>query len=618
MPSTITNSLSHKGGLRRKFMQSKLNSAVDKSNSIPIELESNAIEWCTLFRRNWEIYAELILGVALKPFQRQALHEIGVSDVYFWRASRGTSKSFVTALAAIIKLMLYPNSWIVVTATTSDQANKIVEDKILAELILKLSPYLLYFYQKEWIVITKPSDCYIIKNTLNGSTLKVLAPVQSSKGSRSSFTIYDEAAIMSKKDIDDIFEGMLYPRQAVYMNNPLYSKNKRWVEESKSIYLTSSYYSFLWWYKTWKDCVTGYYMDKRTKYGVNASDFFISIDNNLKTWGDYRKGKATMGDLEFRMNYLNEAVGNSADAFFSLETFNKNRTMKTAFIPPTPTQMLLDEFEFSQKNEYEVRLVVSDFAWTTTTGANKSDNSVAMCIKGVWNKDHFVKYVEYIELLPTADDADGCARRLQELYRIYQADYLVADARSGGEAIMASLSKQYEGDFSARIDIRGLTVADENEYQVATSDKIQYYKMRCVDPNAEHCVIPFFGSATTNTAYWKSTKRALERSTVNFLVPMSDETTRLSDEGEYYKMSAEELANAVAPFGQTDALIIEAVNLKTEIKNDQIKLEELPNSHKDRIVTLAMGLYIFDKIETAWCRQSATTVEDLSDFQIIY
>ena len=91
-------------------------------------------------------------------------------------------KSFVTAIAAICKLLLYPNCWIVITASTIDQANKIVEDKIERELIKKISPYLLYLFENDWIKITKPADGYKIENTLNNSVLRVVAPVESSRG----------------------------------------------------------------------------------------------------------------------------------------------------------------------------------------------------------------------------------------------------------------------------------------------------------------------------------------------------------------------------------------------------------------------------------------------------
>lgn len=78
--------------LRRRFMQNQLNRVINSANGVDSDIEENVVEWTTLFRRNWDIYAELVLGVKLKPFQRSALHLIGISDVYFWRASRGTSR----------------------------------------------------------------------------------------------------------------------------------------------------------------------------------------------------------------------------------------------------------------------------------------------------------------------------------------------------------------------------------------------------------------------------------------------------------------------------------------------------------------------------------------------
>ena len=128
--------------------------------------------------------------------------------------------------------------------------------------------------------------------------------LQDNKLERSNFTIYDEVAIMKKSAIDQIFEGMLFPRQPNYLSNPKYANNPRWLEQSKSIYLTSSKYKYMWWYKTWKDCVTGYYTDKRTKYNITASDFFDNIDNGLKTWGDYRRAKRTMNELDLKKVHL--------------------------------------------------------------------------------------------------------------------------------------------------------------------------------------------------------------------------------------------------------------------------------------------------------------------------
>lgn len=175
---------SQMGGINAAFKADKLRSVIGNSEKINDELEEKIIEWNTLFRRNWDIFAEFYLGVPLKPYQRQALHEIGVSDTFFWRAGRGGAKSFITALAAVCKLLLYPNCQIVITSSTIDQANKMVKEKIERELIKKLSLILLYYFENDWIKITKPNDGYYVECTLNNSTITVLAPVESARGKK--------------------------------------------------------------------------------------------------------------------------------------------------------------------------------------------------------------------------------------------------------------------------------------------------------------------------------------------------------------------------------------------------------------------------------------------------
>lgn len=46
-------------------------------------------DWCTFYRRNWDIYATDRLQINLKPFQAIVLYLIGVSDVFYLMCSRG-------------------------------------------------------------------------------------------------------------------------------------------------------------------------------------------------------------------------------------------------------------------------------------------------------------------------------------------------------------------------------------------------------------------------------------------------------------------------------------------------------------------------------------------------
>ena len=54
------------GGLRRAFMDNKLRNTVSGKEEIDANIEENTIEWNTLYRYNWDIYAEFHLGIPLK------------------------------------------------------------------------------------------------------------------------------------------------------------------------------------------------------------------------------------------------------------------------------------------------------------------------------------------------------------------------------------------------------------------------------------------------------------------------------------------------------------------------------------------------------------------------
>lgn len=606
--------------LRRKYMENQLITTQYRSSSIATEQNVLRVKnWISFFRRNIEIYIEEYLRISLKPFQRVVFHQMGVSDNYTLICSRGLSKSWMVGTFAFAIADLYPRSEVVITSSTVNQANKMAE-KMLNEIIKRNSPVLLYMYEKEYLVKTQNDDGWCFENKLNGSTIKVLPALDSSRGSRATVLIYEERRLIKPNIIHSVFRPMGHPRQAEFLKKPQYANDPRWLEETRTLSLSSACYTFEPLYKHWQNSVVDMFTHPDTRTNVFAGDIFMSIENGLKTIGDYNKAKRASTEESFRLEDLNEFLGESLDSFFSYESFKTNQVVEHCFRPPTVQDLIVGNICYSPpRAENEIRLVVADFAWTETKSkTNESDNSIAFCMRGVWAKDHFEKYVDYIERLPTADDADGCADRLKELFFLYNADYLVPDARSGGESIVNSLSKPYDGEYSSFIDIRGLTVADTMQYQVAPRDKLDYYRSKAVDKNGVPCIIPFFGTAALNTSYWRAMKQALERGRVKFLLSMSDKQEQLEDNGEYFKFSSQELAEKLAPYGQTDLLVSESVNLRTEIKNDQIKLEAPRGGHRDRSVTCAMGLLVFDLIENEWQRQDQEEEFDFDDIQLVY
>ena len=78
---------------RVKSLLSKHSSFKEKQKTISFKKHRERVkDWCTFYRRNWDIYAEEELGIELKFFQRIAIYLIGISDIFFFFCSRGNSK----------------------------------------------------------------------------------------------------------------------------------------------------------------------------------------------------------------------------------------------------------------------------------------------------------------------------------------------------------------------------------------------------------------------------------------------------------------------------------------------------------------------------------------------
>lgn len=237
-------------------------------------------KWTTFYRRNLDIYAEERLRIKLRPFQRIMIHMMGISQVWFAICSRGISKTFIVGLYSICICLLKPYSEVIITAQTIDQGRKMVEDKIKNELVKKLSPILKYMYENGMIVIKSSKDEVEVR-FFNGSFIKVLPPVDSSRGSRATVLVYEECRLLKKGDVDSIFEPMLHPRQAMFLQKDEFSQNKDCFEEGISIYITSARYKIEWFWRLFKKVVEESFKNKKVIYNFFAADIFIAIKYGL-------------------------------------------------------------------------------------------------------------------------------------------------------------------------------------------------------------------------------------------------------------------------------------------------------------------------------------------------
>ena len=94
--------------------------------------------WTCFYRLNIHRLAIDYLGLTLYPFQIIMLYLMNIMYSTCFICARGLSKSYMTAIFLVCKAILYPNSLIVVSCSTKDQARNLIREKIAKELCSKL------------------------------------------------------------------------------------------------------------------------------------------------------------------------------------------------------------------------------------------------------------------------------------------------------------------------------------------------------------------------------------------------------------------------------------------------------------------------------------------------
>ena len=84
------------------------------------------LKWNTFFRRNFHRFAIDYLKIDLYPYQALTLYEMGINKMSVIVACRAAAKSFIIALYACIRCILYPNTKILLSSATKGQSELII------------------------------------------------------------------------------------------------------------------------------------------------------------------------------------------------------------------------------------------------------------------------------------------------------------------------------------------------------------------------------------------------------------------------------------------------------------------------------------------------------------
>lgn len=526
-------------------------------------------QWCTFYRRNLNIYIEERLRIKLRPFQHIMIYLMSISETFWSICSRGLSKTFICATFAVAWANLYPKSEIIIVSSVIKQANLIITEKVEGEL-MSLSPVLKKMYEDGMIYFKDENDCRCMY-FWNGSSIKVLPEAESSRGNRSTFLIAEEARLLTKNKYDSIFREMLRPRNADYRAILEYQGDE-YADKAKEVFLTSAYFKSSWIWTAFKKCVTSCFNDKYDNYNFFAGDIYVAIYHGIKTWTEFRKSKSSSDELSFRMETLNEMIGEADGAYYTLEMFQKNQILKKSLHPPTNEEFdagVDKQNRKKQDNEYRILSVDLAFSEDAVGKKEEADRCALEVLSVICRKNGTVeRRLEYIESMGGGDE-QAVHQRIRELYWDLQCDRVCVDVNGGGILYWSMLTSPWQHPTRQNWNPHGFVLCEEPGMQVLSDGVLNELRQRQVDPEGIPCMIPMKATAEMNSNMWKSLWKSLNNGSLTFL---EDElqVTREIDESKSLRLTSEERMRYLLPYVQTSLLINEGINLSATWKDNGI------------------------------------------------
>jgi len=264
---------------------------------------------------------------------------------------RAYSKSFLSMMALMLRCILYPNVHLFVTTGGKEQAASITLAKL--EEICRMIPALNEEINWDRGVTTKSKDSvkYVFKNN---SSIDILAARQSSRGQRRNGGLIEECILID----GDILNEVIIPTTNVDRYLPDGSRHKEENVNKSQIYITTA---------GWKN---GFAYQKLIEILVNSildPDEFMIMGGTYETpvasglldedFVEQLKLQGTYNDDSFNREYMSVWSGDSENAFFSGEKFDKYRVL------------LQPEYQYSGRSTksayYVLGVDVGRFACTT-------------------------------------------------------------------------------------------------------------------------------------------------------------------------------------------------------------------------------------------------------------
>ncbi len=538
---------------------------IQYNNNKKEDFDERIIDWVTFYRRNIHRFVEHYFGFELYFYQKILIYLMNVNCFIVIVACRASAKSYLIAIYACARCVLYPNSKIVIASSTKKQSSLIVSEKIKKELIPN-SPNLAKEIKD---IRTGMNETEVVFH--NGSSIIVVPATENARGARATVNIYEEFRMIKKEIVDSVLSPFLIVRPTPYLKNPIYAHLQ---EEPIEIYISSAWFRNHWMWDIMRFATKSMYNAKDAL--IIGFDYSITLKHGIRTRKQLRKERKKMDATTYAMEYQNLMIGSGENAYYTFDLINKAQKIKKAFYP----RKNLDVIE-NKKNKHdipkqkgEIRVVSCDIAMVINK-SGRNDNTAIVCMRALPFKDYYERQVVYIEAFNGGNTTEQ-AVRIKQIYYDFNSDYLVLDAANSGLNVADELGKILYDDSR---DCEYPSWKSFNDENTANRIKIK---------DSQEVIYSIKADASFNHEVHLNMKDVLEKGKLKLLINSVESKDYLETKKEYINASPEEKVSFDLPYINNDLMINEMINLSYEINKNtnKLKLVEPRNGTKDRYISM--------------------------------
>lgn len=560
-------------------------------------IEGMAI-WGSYYRENIDVFVEEYLQIDfLKWFQSTLLVMMDRSRTFLWIAARGMGKSFLIAIYAVVRCILYPGTKVVITSGTRGQSINVLE-KIQTEL-MPISPNLRNEIDMDATKFSGQDAKVMFKNS---SYIKVVTASDNARSNRANILIVDEFRMVKKDTIDTVLKKFLTSRRMPPYKDltPEERKAEYAKEPNKSCFLSSAYFKDHWSYNKMLDTFRLMLDDTKTDF-VCGFPYQLSIQEGLLFPEDVESDMLESDFNEIKWSMEMEAMWFGAEdgAFFDFDSISKNRRINYPMLPDKLASFLgnSQKIKIPPKVNGEKRILSADIALMSSKKHNNDASAVfinQMLPTKAGRYTSNIVYGDAFEGLHTEDQA----LVIRKLYDEFACDYIVLDCTGLGLGVYDAL-------------VRDMVDPDSGEvYPALSCCNNQEMADRCTTSGADKVIWAIKGSPTLNSDCAVLLREGFRGSKIRLLVTEYDAESLLSEIRGYDSLTPGEKIKLQMPYVHTTLLIDELVKLQHEETSGRVRVFERTGMRKDRYSSLSYNYYVALQLESKLGRHKGADCSD--------